>query len=52
MIGFLQTTQRLPTLVDLTRLPAKGWKKPDYIEGRNVAVEYRWVENQNDRRPP
>jgi putative ABC transport system substrate-binding protein len=29
----------------------KGLAKTGYVEGRNVAVEYRWAEDQNDRLP-
>jgi hypothetical protein len=29
----------------------QGPKEPGYVEGENLAIEYRWAENQTDRLP-
>ena len=49
-IGFLSPTS---TEVSATRLRAfrMGLKEAGYVEGENVAIEYRWAENQIDRLP-
>jgi putative tryptophan/tyrosine transport system substrate-binding protein len=50
VIGFLDSQSR--TFADLV-LPAfrQGLKDDGYIEGENMAIEYRWAENQIDRLP-
>src|SRR5262245_14440360 len=50
VIGFLTSPSR--TFSDFV-LPAfrQGLKDNGYVEGENVAIEYRWAENQIDRLP-
>ena len=50
VIGFLDP--RSPhVLADLLRAFRQGLKETGYVEGENVAIEYRWAENQIDRLP-
>ena len=50
VIGFLDP--RSPdTLADRLRAFRQGLKDTGYVEGENVAIEYRWAENQLDRLP-
>jgi putative tryptophan/tyrosine transport system substrate-binding protein len=50
VIGFLnvQSASGRPTLVDAFR---RGLAEVGYTENGNVAIEYRWAENQADRLP-
>jgi ABC-type uncharacterized transport system substrate-binding protein len=50
VIGFLHPTSP-DTLADRLRAFRKGLKETTYVEGENVAIEYRWAESQNDRLP-
>jgi putative ABC transport system substrate-binding protein len=47
VIGFLGGVS--PT--DTTRALRQGLQETGYVEGENVAIEYRWAENQLDRLP-
>src|SRR5712671_5618412 len=50
VIGFLSSS----ALADRARyLPAfrQGLREPGYVEGQNVAIEYRWAQDQADRLP-
>jgi ABC-type uncharacterized transport system substrate-binding protein len=50
VIGFLDP--RSPhTLADQLRAFRQGLKETGYVEGENVAIEYRWAEGQYDRLP-
>jgi putative ABC transport system substrate-binding protein len=50
VVGFLRNT----SAADSTQLVTafrQGLKEAGFVEGQNVAVEYRWAENQLDRLP-
>jgi putative tryptophan/tyrosine transport system substrate-binding protein len=50
VIGFLDT--RSPDgMTDRLRAFREGLKDSGYVEGENVAIEYRWADNQTDRLP-
>jgi putative tryptophan/tyrosine transport system substrate-binding protein len=50
VIGYIGTGSRES---DAFRLPSfhQGLSEAGYVEGRNVAIEYRWAQGQNDRLP-
>ena len=51
VIGFLASQSR--TFADFMLLGFRqGLKDNGYVEGDNVAIEYRWAENQIDQLPP
>ena len=45
MIGFLSSSG---SPVDRAR---QGLREAGYVEGQNVAIEYRWAQDQHDRLP-
>ena len=50
VIGFLDPTSP-DTFADRQRGFRQGLKDTGYVEGENVAIVYRWAENQIDRLP-
>ena len=50
VIGFLNATSP-ETNADRLRAYREGLQDTGYVEGQNVAIEYRWAENQIDRLP-
>jgi len=50
VVGFLNSTSPGP-YAHLVAAFRKGLSETGYVEGRNVAIEYRWAEEQYDRLP-
>ena len=50
MIGFLNAASAQSYTRPLAAF-LKGLEEAGYVDGRNVAIEYRWAEGQNDRLP-
>ena len=50
VVGFLSPASP-DALPDTLRAFRQGLKDTGYVEGENVAIEYRWAENQIDRLP-
>jgi putative ABC transport system substrate-binding protein len=51
VIGYLGTQSADIDYESVTAPFFQGLKETGYVEGQNVAVEYRWAENQFDRLP-
>ena len=50
VIGFIRSTSAGAS-ADLVAALRQGLKEAGYVEGQNIAIEYRWAEDQNDRIP-
>jgi ABC-type uncharacterized transport system substrate-binding protein len=50
VVGFLHPAS-IDVLADRVRAFRQGLKDTGFIEGENVAVEYRWAEDQTERLP-
>src|SRR5215471_21779811 len=48
VIGFIRTTPLLDSTQLLTAF-RQGLRETGFVEGQNVAIEYRWAESQHDR---
>ena len=51
VVGFLSVVTAEDEYKSITVPFLQGLKETGYVEGQNVAVEYRWAENQFDRLP-
>jgi putative ABC transport system substrate-binding protein len=51
VIGYLSTQSADDVYKNFTVPFLQGLKEIGYVEGQNVAIEYRWAENQLDRLP-
>jgi putative tryptophan/tyrosine transport system substrate-binding protein len=50
IVGFLHSASAA-SFTDLVAAFRKGLSEAGYVEGRNVAIEYRWADGHNERLP-
>ena len=51
MVGFMNVNTSAESASDLVAAFRQGLKETGFVEGQNVAVEYRWAQGQYDRFP-
>ena len=51
VIGYLDSQSPGAFADEQMRAFRQGLKETGYVEGENVAIQYRWAENQFDRLP-
>src|SRR5262249_14675272 len=50
VVGFLHANQRMPSAYQIDAI-RRGLSESGYVEGQNVAIEYRWADGHYDRLP-
>jgi putative tryptophan/tyrosine transport system substrate-binding protein len=50
VVGFLRSTSAIAS-IDLVAALRRGLAEAGYTEGQNIAIEYRWAENRDERLP-
>jgi putative tryptophan/tyrosine transport system substrate-binding protein len=51
LVGFMNINNSAESVPDLVAAFRRGLKETGFVEGQNVAVEYRWAQGQYDRFP-
>ena len=51
LVGFMNVNTSAESVPDLVAAFLQGLKETGFVEGQNVAVEYRWAQGQYDRFP-